>query len=109
MQSTLLNPNMTVIRPNGSIVSANALEFERKLTTLLTQTDCSILLLDLGKVESVDSSGVLALVSALKLSQRMGRRLSLCSVSPALKIILELTQLDRLFEIYEDESAFTSA
>ncbi|MUG94005.1 anti-sigma factor antagonist [Scytonema sp. UIC 10036] len=109
MQSTLVNPNMTVIRPNGSINGANALEFERKLTTLLTQGDCSILLLDLGKVESIDSAAVLALVSVLKLSQNMGRRFSLCSVSPALKMIFELTQLDRLFEIYEDESAFTNA
>ncbi|GAB1543047.1 hypothetical protein NUACC21_57210 [Scytonema sp. NUACC21] len=106
MQSVLVNPNITVIRPDGSLNSANALEFERQLTTALTQYECSVLLLDLEKVESMDSAGVLALVSALKLAQRLGRRLSLCSVPPAIKIIFELTQLDSLFEIFESQSAF---
>ncbi|AFY43292.1 STAS domain-containing protein [Nostoc sp. PCC 7107] len=101
MQAVLECPKITVIRPQGKLNAANSLEFERDLTAALTPNDVSILLVDLAAVESLDSAGLMALVSALKLAQNLGRSLKLCSVSPALKIIFELTQLDEVFE-FED-------
>ncbi len=101
MQAVLESPKITVIRPQSCLNAANALEFERDLTAVLTQDDISILVVDLAAVESIDSAGLMALVSALKLAQSLGRRFSLCGVSPAIKIIFELTQLDGVFEIIE--------
>jgi len=103
MQAVLECPKITVIRPQGKINAANALEFERDLTAALTSNDVSILLVDLAAVESLDSAGLMALVSTLKLAQNLGRSLKLCSVSPAIKIIFELTQLDGVFE-FEDNT-----
>lgn len=103
MQAVLECPKITVIRPQGNLNAANALEFERDLTTALTQNDVSILLVDLATVESLDSAGLMALVSALKLAQSLERSLKLCCVSPAIKIIFELTQLDGVFE-FEDNA-----
>jgi anti-sigma B factor antagonist len=99
MQAVLKCPKITVIRPQGSLNAANALEFERDLTTSLAQEDTSILLVDLAAVESLDSAGLMALVSALKLAGTLGRRLQLCSVAASIRIIFELTQLDQVFEI----------
>ena len=98
MQAVLKCPKINVIRPQGNFNASNALEFERDLTTALTQEGVSILLVDLAAVESLDSAGLMALVSTLKLAQNLGRSLKLCSVSPAIKIIFELTQLDEVFE-----------
>ncbi|MGI8503109.1 MAG: STAS domain-containing protein [Hassallia sp.] len=95
------SPKIVVIRPQNCLNAANALELERDLTAALTQNDISILVVDLAAVESLDSAGLIALVSALKLAQSLGRRFSLCGVSPAIKIIFELTQLDEVFEILE--------
>jgi anti-anti-sigma factor len=106
MQAVVNNPKITVIRPQGSLNAANALEFERDLTTALTQNRSSSLVVDLEQVEALDSAGLLALVSALKLAQSLGRRFSLCSVSPPIRIIFELTQLDRVFEIFEGTALF---
>lgn len=106
MQAVVNNPKITVIRPQGSLNAANALEFERDLTTALAQNRSSSLVVDLEQVEALDSAGLLALVSALKLAQSLGRRFSLCSVSPSIRIIFELTQLDRVFEIFEDTALF---
>ncbi len=108
MQAVLECPKVAVIRPQGKINAANALEFERDLTTALTPNDVSILLVDLAAVESLDSAGLMALVSALKLAQNLGRSLKLCSVSPAIKIIFELTQLDGVFE-FEDSAELITA
>jgi anti-sigma B factor antagonist len=101
MQALVESPKIAVIRPQSCLNAANALEFERDLTTALTQNDISILVVDFAAVESLDSAGLMALVSALKLAQSLGRRFSLCDVSPAIKIIFELTQLNEVFEIIE--------
>ncbi|MDJ0735554.1 MAG: STAS domain-containing protein [Nostocaceae cyanobacterium] len=101
MQATLNYPQITVVTPQGSLNEANALEFQQNLTQALTQNAKSILLVDLKAIESIDSSGLMALVSALKLAQDLGRRLVLGAVSPSVRIILEVTQLDKVFEIFE--------
>lgn len=102
----MLANKIAVIRLKRSLNAANALDFERELTTAIMQNDAT-LLIDLEQVESLDSAGLMALVSGLKLAGRLGRRLSLCSVSPTIKIIFEVTQLDTVFEIFECQSAFT--
>ncbi len=108
MQAVLSNPKLTVIRPQGSLNAANALEFERDLTAALIQSENGAMLVNLASVESMDSAGLMALVSALKLAQATNKRFSICCVSPALRIIFELTQLDGVFEILADETALTS-
>lgn len=101
MENILVNPNITVIQPQRSLNAVNALEFEREMIIAVAQNYCSTLLVDLERVESIDSAGLMALVSGLKLAQCLGKRLSLCSVSPEVKIIFEVTQLDKVFEISE--------
>ncbi|MBD2441217.1 STAS domain-containing protein [Nostoc sp. FACHB-110] len=108
MQAALECSKIEVIRLQGNINAANVLECERDLTTALTQNDLSILAVDLAAVESLDSAGLMAFVSALKLAQNLGRSLKLCSVSPAIRIIFELTQLDGVFE-FEDNAELLTA
>jgi anti-sigma B factor antagonist len=109
MQAVVNHRKISVIHPQGVVNAANALEFERDMTTALVQDGCSMLLVNLEQVESMDSAGLMALVSVLKLAQDMRRGFSLCCVSPSLRIILELTQLDRVFKIHEREEAFDGA
>ncbi|MEJ1930475.1 STAS domain-containing protein, partial [Nostoc sp. NIES-2111] len=100
----LKSHKIQVIRPYGCLNATNALEFERDLTTTLAQEDISSLFVDLADVESLDSSGLMALVSALKLAQNLSKGFQLYSVSPAIRIIFELTQLDGVFEIFEHKA-----
>ena len=109
MQAVLNSRKVTVIRPQGSLNATNALEFETDLTTALAQDGNTVLLLDLEQVQSLDSASLMALVSARKTAQNLGRRFSLCSISPSIRIIFELTQLDKVFEIFETKAAFEAA
>lgn len=109
MQALLSHNTIAIIKPQGNLNAVNALEFERDLTAALRQDNNQILLVDLEKVELLDSSGLMSLVSALKLAQNLDKRLSLCCVSPSVKIIFELTQLDRVFEIFENQKILLSA
>jgi anti-anti-sigma factor len=103
------DPTITIIRPQGSINAANSLEFERDLTAVLTRGGSTVLLVDLEAIEFLDSAGLMALISALKVAQNLKWSFSLCSISPSLRIIFELTQLDKVFEIFENRSAFDAA
>ena len=109
MQAVLSQTTVAIIKPQGNLNAVNALEFERDLTAALREDRNQILLVNLEKVELLDSSGLMSLVSALKLAQHLDKRLSLCCVSPSIKIIFELTQLDRVFEIFENQNILFSA
>ncbi|KKD35504.1 MAG: STAS domain-containing protein [Limnoraphis robusta] len=65
-------------------------------------------IIDLAEVEFIDSSGLGALVTALKSARRLGCRLVLCHPSATVKLIFEITQLDRVFEIFDQLEAVFS-
>lgn len=106
MQSIALISPITVVQPQGHLNAANATEFRRELTAAVVANPSAVVLVDMNQVDSMDSAGLMALVSALNLAQRQNQRFSLCCLSPSIRIIFELTQLDRVFEIFESKSAF---
>jgi anti-sigma B factor antagonist len=61
------------------------------------------LVLDLGKVEFIDSSGLGAMVSILKALGEKGT-LSICSVRPNVMSLFKLTRMDKVFAILPDTS-----
>jgi anti-sigma B factor antagonist len=68
---------------------------------------------DLGRVEFIDSSGLGALISALKLLRANGGELKLANASEPVQSVLEITKLLRVFETHpsaeEALSSFASA
>ncbi|WP_413166953.1 STAS domain-containing protein [Capilliphycus salinus ALCB114379] len=70
--------------------------------------DPKLWIIDLANVEFIDSSGLGALVTALKSSRKQGCRLVLCHPSATVKLILEITQLDRVFEVFDELEAIFS-
>lgn len=108
MQQILAKPKIVVIQPPSSLNATTAIEFTQKVATAILQDNSSILLVDFEQVKFLDSTGLMALLSGLKLAEKLERRLSLCSISPAIKIIFELTQLDEVFEIFDSQLAHKS-
>ncbi|OKH36434.1 anti-anti-sigma factor [[Phormidium ambiguum] IAM M-71] len=105
MQTFVISP-ITVVQPQGHLNATNATEFRSELTAAINANPNSTVLVDMENLDSMDSAGLMALVSAINLAQRQNQRFSLCSLSPSIRIIFELTQLDRVFEIFESRSAF---
>ncbi|MEG4582442.1 STAS domain-containing protein [Microcoleus sp. MON1_C5] len=107
MQTLLAHKQpITVIRPLDYLNAATCGEFGRQLTTAISAPGVVAVLVDLGAVTFIDSAGLMALVSGLKQAKKMGRSFSLCSVSPGIRMVLELSQLDRVFEIFENVDSF---
>ena len=80
-----------------AIDSANAAEVKRDaLAHLGASTD---VVLDLSCVEFLDSAGVSVLVGLFKHARGRGGRMRFCGLTPGARSVLELIQLDRIFEI----------
>lgn len=107
MAIAIMDSHLTIIQPSGHINASNASELQRQLTVAVASQQYSILV-DMKRVESLDSAGLMALISALSLAQSLKRRFSLCSVAPSIRMIFELTQLDGAFEIFESRDAYAA-
>jgi anti-anti-sigma factor len=83
-----------------AIDGANAAEVKSEALRLLG--DAPDVVVDLKGVEFLDSAGVGVLVGLFKNSRLRGGRARFCGMTPGVRSVLELIQLDRIFEIYED-------
>lgn len=74
--------------------------FKEKIRGLIAD-GCSSLIVDLGPVRFIDSSGLGALISALKVLRAHDGDLVLANVPKPVQSVLEITRLLRVFEIYD--------
>jgi anti-sigma B factor antagonist len=101
MQSSFVQAQVTIVQPNGHISVENAAALKQQLAETVSSQEYTSLLVDMSQVESLDSAGLMVFVSTLTLAQRLGKSFGLFGISPAVRIIFELTQLDRVFHILE--------
>lgn len=106
MSSTKLRTQFTTFRPEGFLSAANASEFMERLTVEVKSSVDSTLLVNMEAVDFMDSAGLMALIKAFRLAESLGRRFAICSLAPSVRIMFELTQLDKAFEIFENQDAF---
>jgi len=67
------------------------------------------LIIDLGGVPYMDSSGVATLVEALQAQRQAGGKLVLCNLQSKVRGIFEIAKLDMVFTITDDVEAAASA
>jgi anti-anti-sigma factor len=96
-----------VIQPQGTLDGAKAKELRQQVSELVASGD-RFVLIDLAEVNFMDSSGLGALVAALKMIKIAGGNLYLCSIAEPVKIIFALTRMDRVFEIFSDRKQFVT-
>jgi anti-anti-sigma factor len=91
----------TIFRPAETrLDSINAPELKAEFL-ILSQPDVEALIIDLSSVEYVDSAGLSALLLARRQQVSHDGDVRLVGVCDDVKSLLELTQLNRVFPIYE--------
>jgi len=83
-----------------AIDCANAAEVKAEALRLLG--GASDVVIDLSCVDYLDSAGVGVLVGLFKNARLRGGRARFCGLTPGVRSVLEIIQLDRIFEIYDD-------
>ncbi|MEM9806204.1 MAG: STAS domain-containing protein [Cyanobacteria bacterium P01_D01_bin.56] len=94
-----------VLQPSGILDGNSANDLARDVVAH-AQADATIVLLDLSEVEFINSSGIGALVSALKATKQLGAELYICSPSFQVRDIFRITKMNKLFKIFLTREEF---
>lgn len=100
--------NALIVTPLDERLDARvATDFKEQMAELIASGHTKIIL-DLSRVEFIDSSGLGAIVSSLK---RMGGRgdLVVCGLQDTILTMFRLTRMDRVFQIFDDEQQAVAA
>jgi anti-sigma B factor antagonist len=96
--------SVTVVDISGRITLGDDLaELRQLIRGLLSQGQKSILL-NLGDVSYIDSSGIGELVSGFTAASNQGGHLKLLNLTKKVQDLLQITKLLTVFEVYEDEA-----
>lgn len=106
---TTLPDGTLVVAPRGrlNLVAAPLL---RALVAERVRAGSARIVLDLAAVTFMDSSGLGAVIAALKTTREAGGDLRLARATEPVLIVLKLTKVDRVLPMYEDSTtAFADA
>jgi anti-sigma B factor antagonist len=95
--------NATIVDVVGDITLYNSPEVRKVLLGLLREKRVPRVIVNMKSVKYIDSAGVASLVEGLKVSRDLKSRFALYGLSPAAREVLELTRLNKVFEIHESE------
>lgn len=115
MQTLLTRPRKThtktvaVLQPQGSLNSNSVVWFLHQVNAAMACENYSSLVIDLNQVDLIDSEGLMAIAHAVKLARRANKHFCLCSVPRCIGMVLELSRLDSVLEIFESLPEFKSA
>ncbi|MEM9265377.1 MAG: STAS domain-containing protein [Cyanobacteria bacterium P01_F01_bin.13] len=102
-----MTANLKTLEPAGILDGSTTNELKLQVTDLLHQgTD--IVLLDMTQVTFMNSTGIGAMVAMLKIVRAKGKQIYLCGLTEQVKMIFELTKMDRVFKTFIDQQEFES-
>ncbi|MDF5712044.1 MAG: STAS domain-containing protein [Nostoc sp. S4] len=100
-----MKDQVKVIKLSGNLNATTSQEFRQSITKII-EVGVKIVLLDFQDVTFMDSSGLGALVLAFKTLRAADIQLVICSINEQVRILFELTNMDKIFEIFSSQEAF---
>ena len=100
-----MNDFVKIFQPSGILDGTKANEFHQEIGDSL-EKDTTIILIDCQDVTFMDSSGLGSLVLLLKTVRAAGANIFLCSLNDQIKILFDLTGMDRIFTIFSSRDDF---
>lgn len=101
-----LNSVVQIIEPEGILDGTKTADFQHQIEQSI-ESGVQSILVDFSKVTFMDSSGLGALVKALKTVAAAEVKFFLCSINEQIRMLFELTSMDSYFTILGDRQEFT--
>lgn len=107
-----MSPVLKVIHPVGLLDRTKASQFNQEISNCVEPSSekaasgADVVLIDFKDVTFMDSSGLGAVVLAIKTVQSSGSQIYVCSLNNQVKMLFELAGLDKVIEIYENQDEF---
>ena len=96
---TEIKDDIAIISVTAGRLDANIAPDLKAEVAGIIESGTSRIMLDLERVQFMDSSGLGAVISSFKLTGQKGEFV-ICNMNEAVREIFTLTHMDRLFEIY---------
>ncbi|MBF2067944.1 MAG: STAS domain-containing protein [Calothrix sp. C42_A2020_038] len=100
-----MTQEVKIFQPSGSLDAAKSQAFRQEIARIV-EDGAKIVLVDLKNVTFMDSSGLGALVLAFKTLRASNSKLVLCSINEQIRILFELTGMDKVFDIFANQDEF---
>lgn len=101
-------PVVKIVQPSGILDGIKANVLRREINDIV-EKGVDIVLIDLQEVTFMDSSGLAGLLSALKTVRGAGGKLFICSANDQVKMLFQLTRMERVLEIFPNQEEFNKA
>ena len=96
--------DVEVLKLEGRLEASSAKAIKEKVAFLAGENRVN-LVIDMGGVNFIDSSGLGSLVSSLRSVNKLGGDIKISALQDQVRAIFELTRLHRIFSIYDDNDA----
>ena len=100
-----MNSVIQIIEPKGILDGTKTADFHRQIEQSI-ESGVHTILIDFSDVTFMDSSGLGALVKAFKTLEAADVQLYLCSINEQIRMLFELTSMDKFFTILSDREEF---
>lgn len=94
----------TIFDISGDIDLAHSPQMRKALLGEIKEKRIPRVYLNMKNVRYIDSSGIASLVEGLKASRDAGTRLILYSLNKSVREVMQLSRLQKIFEIFDDEA-----
>ena len=101
---SISNPEANLLLLEGDI-DLHASPRIREAASLLLDLELPRILIDLGGVTYMDSSGIAVLIETMQRAQTYGGRLALFAIPHRVRMVFEIAQLDRVLDLFPDKAA----
>ncbi len=96
--------DVEVLKLDGRLDASSAKDIKEMVGSLSRKNRVK-LVIDMGGVAFIDSSGLGSLVSSLRTVNKLGGDIKISALQDQVRAIFELTRLHRIFGIYDDSTA----
>ncbi|MEA5516355.1 STAS domain-containing protein [Nodularia sp. UHCC 0506] len=103
-----MNQQVEIVKLGGIVNTTNSQELRQYINQLL-ESGAKTILVDCQDVSFMDSSALGSLVLAFKTLRAANTRLVLCSINEQIRILFELTGMDKVFEIFSNQDEFNQS
>ncbi|WP_182199459.1 anti-sigma F factor antagonist [Paraliobacillus salinarum] len=99
-----IKENVLLVRISGELDHHEAEKFKNDWQNLLSKVDVQHVVLNLGDLSFMDSSGLGVILGRYKEIKQMDGEMIVCSISPAVKRLFELSGLFKIIRLEESET-----
>jgi anti-sigma B factor antagonist len=95
----------TILEPDGRLAAGAVDEFRSKWTEAIRDASGHNIVVNLGRVTMLDSTGIGTMIRCHNAVTKNGGRMKIVAASPGVRQAFKVTRLDSVFEFYDNEQS----